>query len=95
MAEGARILPAEEDGVLAEVGINFAGIELRENLLSIAPDVLALVDGAALRRLDEAPGGGERLVRAAGPSGGPGPGDGDGPGVRAGAGEVGGLHIRL
>ena len=95
MAEGARPLPTEEDGVLAEVGIDSDGIELREDLLKIAPDVLLLVDGAALGRLEEAPGWRQRLVRAAGPAPGLGAGDGDGPGVRAGPGEVGGLHIHL
>ena len=95
MAEGARPLPAEEDGVLTEVVENPTGVELREHIRAVAPDVLGLVDGAALRRRKEAPGGDERLVRAAGPAPGLGAGDGDGPGVRAGPGEVGGLHIHL
>jgi len=89
VAEGARPLPAEEDGVLAEVGMDLGGVEAGEDLRTVAPGLLALVDGAALGRQDEAPGGGERLVDAAGPSAGLGPGDGDGPGMRAGPGEVG------
>lgn len=69
------------------------GVELRVNLLPKAAGVLILADGAAQRHLHQAPGGGERLVRAAGPAARLGPGDGDGLGVEARSGEVGGLHL--
>jgi len=88
VAEGARPLPAEEDGVVAEVGIDRGGVELRQDLLPVAPGVLVLVDGAALGLLYEAPGGGQRLKDAAGPAAGLAPGYGNGFGVGTGSGEV-------